>query len=343
MIRGRSERSDPFDVGGATRFMVARRRRIVTGGVCASAIVAAMGLSLAGAADPSLKDRIESAHSDAGALNDRIESQSARIAALDEQAREAGARAMELNADIERAEDRSRELTAELTEAEQELDRVRAEYGTAVDALERRLVAIYKSEAPDYVDVVLSSDGFDDLSTRSDYLEVLHDADLRVAERVESLRDQVAGQYDEIAALKRNVEAEAAHLVTYRAGFQASQAEAEQGVAAVAAARSDAQSELSGVEGRIAELEQEQAAEEAAPLYAGGPYAIPTYIVMCESGGNYRALNPSTMAGGAYQIIPSTWHAYGGQGYAHQAPKAEQDRIAAAIWRDSGPSAWSCA
>jgi hypothetical protein len=82
--------------------MVARRRRIVTGGVCASAIVAAMGLSLAGAADPSLKDRIESAHSDAGALGDRIESQSARIAALGER-REAGPGA-ELNADIERGE-----------------------------------------------------------------------------------------------------------------------------------------------------------------------------------------------------------------------------------------------
>lgn len=323
--------------------MVARRRRIVTGGVCATAIVAAMGLSLAGAADPSLKDRIESARSDAGALGDRIESQGARIAALGEQAREAGARAMELNAEIERAEDRSRELTAQLTDAEQDLDRVRAEYGTAVDALERRLVAIYKSDAPDYIDVVLSADGFEDLSTRSDYLEVLHDADLRVAERVESLRDQVAGKYHEIADLKRDVKAEAADLATSRAGFQASKAEAEQGVAAVAAARSEAQSELSSVEGRIAELEVEEAAEQAAPLYAGGPYAIPTHIVMCESGGNYRALNRSTMAGGAYQIIPSTWHAYGGVGYAHHAPKAEQDRIAAAIWRDSGPSAWSCA
>ena len=49
---------------------------------------------------------------------------------------------------------------------------------------------------------------------------------------------------------------------------------------------------------------------------------------MCESGGNYSAVNPSSGAGGAYQILPSTWELYGGQGEPQNAPKAEQDRIA---------------
>ena len=64
---------------------------------------------------------------------------------------------------------------------------------------------------------------------------------------------------------------------------------------------------------------------------------------MCESGGNYGAVNPSSGAGGAYQILPSTWELYGGQGEPQNAPKAEQDRIAAEIWADSGPGAWVCA
>ena len=64
---------------------------------------------------------------------------------------------------------------------------------------------------------------------------------------------------------------------------------------------------------------------------------------MCESGGNYGALNPSSGAGGAYQILPSTWDLYGGQGEPQDAPKAEQDRIAAEIWADSGGGAWVCA
>jgi hypothetical protein len=74
-----------------------------------------------------------------------------------------------------------------------------------------------------------------------------------------------------------------------------------------------------------------------------GPWAIPWPIVSCESGGDYGALNPSSGAGGAYQILPSTWRAYGGAGQPQTAPPAEQDRIAARIWADSGPAAWVCA
>lgn len=62
----------------------------------------------------------------------------------------------------------------------------------------------------------------------------------------------------------------------------------------------------------------------------------------CESGGSYSARNPSSTAGGKYQILQSTWDLYGGHGAPEDAPKAEQDRIAAEIWADSGGSAWVC-
>jgi peptidoglycan hydrolase CwlO-like protein len=327
-----------------------RRRRATLGVGCALALVAAMGVGFAWAADPSLKDRIDSARSSAGQLSDRVEEQSQRIASLAEQARQAGARAMELNAEVERAETRIRELASELDAAERRLDQLRAEYAGAVKQLDRRLVAIYESEAPDTVTVLLNSDGFDDLSTRADYLQALHDADVRIANRVASLRDQMADRADRIADLKQQADEQAQQLSSARAGFLASQQAANRGAAAVAAARGDTQSDLAAVQDRVAELEQEQAerAEQqsstsGAPAYLGGPYAIPTYIVTCESGGNYSAYNPSSGAGGAYQILPSTWRAYGGQGAPQDAPKAEQDRIAAEIWADSGPSAWSCA
>ena len=45
-----------------------------------------------------------------------------------------------------------------------------------------------------------------------------------------------------------------------------------------------------------------------------GDWAIPESIVMCESGGNFEAVNPTSGAGGAYQILPSTWDLYGGEG-----------------------------
>lgn len=56
-----------------------------------------------------------------------------------------------------------------------------------------------------------------------------------------------------------------------------------------------------------------------------------------ESGGSYSAYNPSSGAAGKYQIIPSTWAAFGGLKYAGSASAAtpaQQDEIAAKIAAD---------
>ncbi|HEX3292382.1 MAG TPA: transglycosylase family protein [Solirubrobacterales bacterium] len=313
----------------------------------AACIVVALGVNLAGA-EPSLKDQIDSAKSNAGQLSDRVTAQTTRIVSLTEQAHQAGAQAMVVAAQVERTQARARELAAELRAAEAKLDRLRAEYAAAVKQLEQRLVAIYESDTPDEVTVLLNANGFDDLATRSAYLDALHDADRRVAAQVASLRDQVAEHVHQVAELKQQADAEAQQLSAERANLEASQEAANQAATAVATARAQTEASLSNARGQVADLEKQLAEQQASagagnPAYLGGPYAIPTYIVMCESGGNYHALNSSSGAGGAYQILPSTWRAYGGQGAPQDAPKAEQDRIAAMIWRDSGPSAWACA
>ncbi|HET9719970.1 MAG TPA: transglycosylase family protein [Solirubrobacteraceae bacterium] len=83
-------------------------------------------------------------------------------------------------------------------------------------------------------------------------------------------------------------------------------------------------------------------ASTTAPGYASSGYSIPSSIVQCESGGNWSAVNPSSGAGGAYQILPSTWAAYGGTGSPQDASPAEQSAIAARIYATQGPSAWTC-
>jgi transglycosylase-like protein len=86
------------------------------------------------------------------------------------------------------------------------------------------------------------------------------------------------------------------------------------------------------------------------PFACGGGTrsAIDCSVMWCESGGSYSARNPTSSAGGKYQILDSTWAAYGGKSYSDShpaavAPPAEQDRVAAAIWADVGSSAWACA
>ena len=80
------------------------------------------------------------------------------------------------------------------------------------------------------------------------------------------------------------------------------------------------------------------------PAYAGGKWSIPAYIVMCESGGDYRVYNKSgSGASGAYQIMPETWRRYGGStANAADASPAEQDRVAARIYAAEGTGPWTC-
>jgi hypothetical protein len=71
------------------------------------------------------------------------------------------------------------------------------------------------------------------------------------------------------------------------------------------------------------------------------PTASPTMqaIAECESGGN-----PATDTGngfyGKYQFTLETWQAVGGTGNPAHASEAEQDRRAAALYAQAGPSPW---
>lgn len=64
-----------------------------------------------------------------------------------------------------------------------------------------------------------------------------------------------------------------------------------------------------------------------------------------ESGGDYTARNSSSTAGGKYQILASTWYAYGGSHYndshpAAVAPPLEQERVARRVLASQGLGAW---
>ena len=219
-------------------------------------------------------------------------------------------------------------------------------------ALAERLVAIYESGTPSTASIVLGSGDVNELEVRAEYLQRIEDSDTALAARVEQVRNQVRDELKLVAALKARVDAYNEQLAAARSEIAAVRGRAEEAAArldSLSAARSASLAELKSRIGQwvgeieAAEAASRAAAEETVGRWLGGPYSIPTYIVMCESGGNYSALNPGSGAGGAYQILPSTWDLYGGQGAPQEAPKAEQDRIAAEIWADSGGSAWVCA
>jgi Transglycosylase-like domain len=72
---------------------------------------------------------------------------------------------------------------------------------------------------------------------------------------------------------------------------------------------------------------------------AGRWWAIPWYIVDCESGGDYSAQNPTSTAYGAYQMLDTTYATYC---TACDWSKRDQDLAAHRLYREQGSSPWAC-
>ena len=338
------------------RSFVLRRNLL---GICAAALLCALLVALAAAAGRAgateaekLEAKLASARDEAGSLASQLQATTAELSSAEAEAKDAAAEEEELTALLAEGRERAAELAAKLKATQHRLAVEKARLQRSRAVLAERLVAIYESGTPSTADLVLGAGDYQDFVTQSDYLRAISEADSALADRVAEVRTAVHQEVLKVADLKaeaiaydERLEAARAEIASVREAAEASAARLQSLRASREASLATLKSDISEwvdqiQEARLAESEAE--AEEEVGRWLGGPYSIPTYIVMCESGGNYGAVNPSSGAGGAYQILPSTWELYGGQGEPQYAPKAEQDRIAAEIWADSGPSAWVC-
>jgi septal ring factor EnvC (AmiA/AmiB activator) len=317
----------------------------------------ALAAAPASAADISaLQQKVAAGRDEAGSLAGQLQAAQGELAAAEGEAAAASAREQKLTTLLATGEEKAARLAAEVQRTKHRLAAEKRRLHRARAALADRLVAIYESGSPSTASIILASDSIDELATRTEYLERIQQSDSDLASRVAQVRRTVAAALQRVAALKARVDSYNERLATARTEVASVRENAEAAASHldfVAAARSAALATLKDKIGqwtsdiqaaRAAEAERisSEEAETEVERWLGGPYSIPAYIVMCESGGNYGAINPSSGAGGAYQILPSTWELYGGQGEPQNAPKAEQDRIASEIWADSGSSAWVC-
>jgi septal ring factor EnvC (AmiA/AmiB activator) len=303
-----------------------------------------------------LQAKVAAGRSKASALASELQGAQSELAAAEGEAAAASARERHLSGLLATGRERAAQLAAEVAQTEHKLAAERRRLQRARGVLSQRLVAIYESGSPSATSVILAAGDFEELATRTEYLSQIEQSDTDLALRVAQVRRAVARELRQVAHLKDRADAYDARLTTARGEVASVRENAESAsgrLHAVEAARSATLADLKAEIGNwVSDIQTAKAAaaerisiaeaEGEVERWLGGPYAIPTYIVMCESGGNYGAVNASSGAGGAYQILPSTWKLYGGQGVPQDAPKAEQDRIAREIWGDSGPSAWVC-
>jgi Tfp pilus assembly protein FimV len=321
----------------------------VVAGVAAAALAAPASADVA-----TLQARVDQARTQARSLAASVELRTAELRAAAGRAADAGRRQRALEASLVEGRARVARLKLAAAAAHDRLLAAQARYRRSQDQLARRLVAIYKSDSPDLTTVLLEADGFNDLLTRAAYLKEINEGDNALLQRVESLRDAVRGWLARMRELRGLAKAEVARMASARDAVARVRAAAEMRAAELERARAAQQASLSALRSRIAGWTAQVQALQQANGQGGsaggtvggwlGDFSIPQSIVMCESGGNYRALNPGSGAGGAYQFLPDTYKGLGGKYDApHLAPKWEQDQLAAKLWAGGrGRGNWAC-
>ena len=327
---------------------------------------ASLGLSLAllvvllpapgaGAADlASLQAKVDQAKTQARSLAATVELRTAELGAAGARAAAASRRQQALEVSLVQGRERLGRLKLAAASAHERLLEAQARFRRSQRQLSRRLVAIYKADTPDLTSVLLESDGFNDLLTRIAYLKEINAADTALVERVEALRNGVRSWLERVRDLRTLARDQVARIASDRDAVAQIRAQAEARAASLRRARAAQQAALATLESRMAGWTAQVRALQAASGQGGsagqavgrwlGDFSIPTSIVMCESGGNYNALNPSSGAGGAYQMLPETYKGLGGKYSAPQvAPKWEQDQLATKLWNGgAGRGNWAC-
>ncbi|HEX5527066.1 MAG TPA: peptidoglycan DD-metalloendopeptidase family protein [Solirubrobacterales bacterium] len=172
------------------------------------------------------------------------------------------------------------QAVAQLDAARERLARVRAHLKRALVALRDRLVAMYETGNPDLLSALVGSSGIEDLAARTEYLDRLHGMDEAVVGRVRELRDQIQGLVaklrdtkDRIEAARDAIAAEKQALTTARMALQSHQRELLAARADRVAALKKIRSHEEELDGSVASIQSEIAAQLAAtgsaPLPAG--------------------------------------------------------------------------
>jgi peptidoglycan hydrolase CwlO-like protein len=256
-----------------------------------------------------------------------------------------------VRADLTRAQTRLGQTQGDLRVQRVRAVRLRRRLAQSRELLGRRLRELYTSSDPDLVTIVLSSHDFADLLERTEFLRRIRRADEHIVEAVRRGRADARRQSIELAGLERRqqdavvaVRSQRDALGRMETALQGRRATLARARAARLAALRATRADRRSAERELSRLLAERAAAARQTAGPGGPWAIPWAIVECESGGQNLPPNWAG-ASGYYQFMPDTWQGLGGSTpQAYQAPKAEQDRLAAQLWNGgAGAANWDCA
>jgi murein DD-endopeptidase MepM/ murein hydrolase activator NlpD len=249
---------------GSKRLMLALSCALIA---CASAVI--LGSPASG---QDLQERLSETQEElsetkerAGVLTTRISHESAQIDRL--------------VAEVADLRNRAAAAAAELAQKQAELDQAKARLAylkqrlrESIAVLEERLVAIYQSNEPDLITVILQSDGFDDLLARTEYVRNLHDQDNEIVARVRDLRNEMQVTVNTVRAARDAIAARKAELDATKAKLKSRKVELANARRKQHATLEQVREQQEVLEGDLTEISEkiaEQLAESSAVLPAG--------------------------------------------------------------------------
>jgi murein DD-endopeptidase MepM/ murein hydrolase activator NlpD len=254
------------------------RSKLLTLALCGALLACAGALAGGSASGKSLQERLNTTQdklshvrAHAGVLTTRISHESAQLDSLTAEVADLRNKEAEVAAQLAQKQ-------AELEQAQARLEYLKQRLREAIQILEQRLVAIYESNEPDLITVLLQSHGFDDLLARSQYMRTLQDQDNDIVARVRGLRNEmqvtvntVRAARDEIAARKQELEATRLKLRERTDQLATARRKQHATLTQIRKQQDDLEGDLSDISQKIAEqLAASSGALPAGPVRAGG-------------------------------------------------------------------------
>jgi murein DD-endopeptidase MepM/ murein hydrolase activator NlpD len=231
---------------------------------CGWAVGSASGQDLQNKLDAT-QDKLSHVQEHAGVLTTRISHESAQIDRLTTEVAELRNKEATVAAELAQKQ-------AELDQAQARLDYLKDRLREAIAILEQRLVAIYESNEPDLITVLLQTDGFDQLLARNAYERTLQHQDNDIVSRVRELRNQmqatvnqVRAARDAIAQRKQELEATRVKLQSRTTQLATARRQQHATLEQVRKRQDDLEGDLTEISKRISE----QLAQSAGYLPAG--------------------------------------------------------------------------
>ncbi len=204
--------------------------------------------------------------------NDRIEQLTGEVASL--RNREAA-----VQADLDEAQ-------AQFETARHELRRLRERLRRSIDALEDRLIEIYKADQPDALTAILESDGYDDALGRYEYLQAIQAQNADLVGRVRDLRDETAATVERVRNSRDAIRSKREELRRTRESLEARENELDAARARSRAALSRIGDQVHELHADVSDIEDKiQKQLAAAALADSGVAALPAGAIQQAGGG----------------------------------------------------------